>query len=91
MSNQIVWARLAAMSLVAAIGVGVAGCDKKPDASAPGPAESAGKQLDKAAAKATVELNKAAEKAGEGLQSAGKKMQSAAKEAQDKDASSPSK
>jgi hypothetical protein len=91
MNNQSVLMRLAAVSLVVVIGMGLVGCDKKPDASGPGLAESAGKQLDKAAAKAGVELNKAAEKAGEGLQSAGKKMQSAAKDAQDKDASSPSK
>jgi hypothetical protein len=91
MRNQGVWARLAAVSFVALIGVGLVGCEKKPDESGPGAAESAGKQIDKAAAKAGVELNKAAEKAGEGLQNAGKKMQSAAKEAQEKDASSPSK
>ncbi|MDB5853027.1 MAG: hypothetical protein JWR22_1068 [Herminiimonas sp.] len=91
MSKQSVWTRLAAVSLVAVIGAGLAGCEKKPETSAAGPAETAGKQLDKAAAKAAVELNKAAEKAGEGLQNAGKKMQSAAKEAQDKDAASPSK
>jgi hypothetical protein len=91
MSNPKTWSRLAALSLVAVMAASLSGCEKKPDAGAAGPAENAGKQLDKAAVKAGAELNKAAEKAGEGLQKAGKKMQSAAKEAQDKDASSPSK
>lgn len=91
MNNQKYLSRLAAMSLVAVMVASLSGCEKKPDTSTGGPAENAGKQLDRAAVKAGEELNKAAEKAGEGLQKAGKKMQSAAKEAQEKDASSPSK
>lgn len=79
------------VALVAVLGIGLQGCDKKADTSAAGPAETAGKQIDQAAAKAGVELNKAAEKAGEGLQKAGQKMESAAKDAQSKNAASDSK
>jgi hypothetical protein len=70
---------LSTLALVAGLGA----CQKK-DATAEqkGPAETAGKQLDQAAAKAGEEINKAAVKAGEGLAKAGEKLQNAAQDGQ---------
>jgi hypothetical protein len=69
-----------------ALVVSVTACQKR-DASADqkGPAETAGKHIDQAAAKAGEQLNKVAEEAGKGLAKAGEKLQDAAQEAQKKD------
>lgn len=72
----------ASVLLVVAMATALPGCQKKDDVPAPGPAETAGKQIDQAAAKAGDALNQAAEKAGEGLQKAGRKIQSEAEQAQ---------
>lgn len=71
---------------IAALVAGLSACQKN-DATAEqkGPAETAGKQLDQAAAKAREQLNKAVEEAGKGLAKAGEKLQNAAQEAQKKD------
>lgn len=72
------------LSVILAAGLGA--CQKNdPSAEQQGPAETAGKQIDQAAAKAGEHLNKAAEKAGEGLAKVGEKLQGAAEEAQKKD------
>ena len=60
-------------------------CQKNDNAAGKGPAEKAGQQLDQAAAKAAVEINKAAEQAGKGLEKAGESLQNAAKDAKAKD------
>jgi hypothetical protein len=61
--------------------VALSGCQKNENTAGKGPAEKAGQQLDQAAAKAAVEINKAAEKAGQGLEKAGQSIQNAAKDA----------
>lgn len=72
--------------LAAMLAAGLSACQKsEQSADQKGPAETAGKQIDQAAAKAGEHLNKAAEKAGEGLAKAGEKLQGAAQEAQKKD------
>ena len=60
----------------------LAGCQKSENSAGQGPAEVAGKQLDKAAVVAGKELKQAAEKTGELMQKAGEKIQEQAKEAQ---------
>ena len=60
----------------------LSGCNKPVDSNGKGPAEVAGKQLDKAAVVAGQELKQAAEKTGELMQKAGEKIQEKAKEAQ---------
>lgn len=74
-------AATASVLLVLAMATALAGCHKKEDVTGPGPAETAGKQIDQAAAKAGDALNQAAEKTGEGLQKAGRKIQSEAEQA----------
>lgn len=59
----------------------LSGCNKT-DATGAGPAEAAGKQIDKAAVEAGKELKQAAEKTGAAIERAGEKMQEKAKEAQ---------
>jgi hypothetical protein len=61
---------------------GLAGCDKPVDNAGKGPAEIAGKQIDKAAVEAGKELKSAAQKTGEVIEQAGAKLQEKAKEAQ---------
>lgn len=61
--------------------VGLSACQKVETTTEKGPAEKIGQQLDQAAAKAAVELNKVAEQAGKGLEKAGEKIQNAAKDA----------
>ena len=61
--------------------VSLAGCNKT-DNDGKGPAEVAGKQLDKAAVQAGKELKQAAEITGKAIENAGAKMQEKAKEAQ---------
>ncbi|MDB5797693.1 MAG: hypothetical protein JWP36_1595 [Paucimonas sp.] len=63
----------------------LAGCQKKEEAPAAGPAEQVGRKLDQAAAKIAPEVNRLGEKAGQALQDAGKKMQGKAEEAQQRD------
>ena len=67
-------------SIVAALVLGtlfvaLAGCQKKE-----GPAERAGKEMDKAAEKTGKELEKAADKVGDTLKEAGGKVKDAAKD-----------
>lgn len=69
---------LAAVLLAA----GLTGCQRSDDAAGKGPAEIAGKQLDKAAVEAGKELKQAAEATGRVIENAGAKMQEKAKEAQ---------
>jgi hypothetical protein len=72
------------ITLAMALGIlciGLSACQKVDPAADKGPAEKIGQQLDQAAAKAAVELNKVAEQAGKGLEKAGEKIQNAAKEA----------
>jgi hypothetical protein len=81
-SGKTVTTFLAALAVVASISA----CQRNGEtAGQTGPAETAGKQIDQAAAKAGEQLNKAAEKAGEGLAKAGEKLQNAAQDAQKKD------
>lgn len=69
-----------------AVVVCVTACQKKEaTAEQKGPAETAGKRIDQAAAKAGEQLNKVAEEAGKGLAKAGEKLQNAAEEAQKKE------
>lgn len=77
--------RLASLFVAATVtlaAAALAGCDKPVDSNGKGPAEVAGKQLDKAAVVAGQELKQAAEKTGELMQKAGEKIQEKAKEAQ---------
>lgn len=69
-----------------AVVAGLGACQRN-DATADqkGPAETAGRKIDEATAKAGEELNKAAEKAGEGLAKVGEKLQNAAQNAQKDD------
>ena len=67
-------------SIIAALVVGVlvaglSGCKKKE-----GPAERAGKEIDKAVEKTGQEVNKAVEKTGEKIEQAGEKIKDAAKD-----------
>jgi hypothetical protein len=83
--------------LVAGIALaGLGACEKKNDES-PGPAETAGRQIDQAAATANEKLEKAGDKIsesssefrkklGEKLEQAGERIQQAADRDQDKDA-----
>ena len=70
--STLVVAGLAASILV----VGLSACEKKE-----GPAERAGKEIDKAVEKSGQEVNKAVEKAGEQVEKAGQQIQGAAKDA----------
>ena len=75
----------ASLLITASLALGIAtlaGCQKPENAAGQGPAEVAGKQLDKAAVVAGQELKQAAEKTGELMQKAGEKIQEKAKEAQ---------
>jgi vacuolar-type H+-ATPase subunit H len=54
---------------------GLSGCQKKE-----GPAERAGKEIDKAVEKSGQQINKAVDKAGEKIEKAGGKMQDAAQD-----------
>ena len=54
---------------------GLSGCQKKE-----GPAERAGKEIDKATEKTGKEIDKAVEKAGEKMKKAGENMKDAAKD-----------
>ena len=54
---------------------GVSGCQKKE-----GPAERAGKEMDKAAEKAGQQIEKAVNKAGEKIEKAGEKIKDATKD-----------
>ena len=75
--------RISSLLIATALTLGaaaLAGC-QKPEAGK-GPAEVAGKELDKAAVVAGKELKQAAEKTGELMQKAGEKIQEKAKEAQ---------
>ena len=54
---------------------GLSGCKKKE-----GPAERAGREIDKAAEKTGQQINKAVEKAGEKIEKAGEKIKDAAKD-----------
>jgi hypothetical protein len=70
------------------LGLALAGCDRDEDKRInEGPAERAGRQLDKAASKAAVELDKAAEDAGRTINKAaeviGEKMEKAGEKVQD--------
>jgi hypothetical protein len=77
---------LATIFSIAALVAGLTACQKNDAAlDQKGPAETAGKQLDKAAVKAGEQINKAAEEAGKGLAKVGEKLQNAAQEAQKKD------
>ncbi len=69
---------LAAVLLAA----GLSGCQRSDDAAGKGPAEIAGKQIDKAAVEAGKELKQAAAATGKAIEQAGAKMQEKAKEAQ---------
>jgi hypothetical protein len=62
-------------------GVTLTGCQKA-DNEGKGPAEVAGKQIDKAAVEAGKELKEAAAATGKAMENAGAKMQEKAKEAQ---------
>jgi hypothetical protein len=57
------------------LAAGVSGCKKKE-----GPAERAGKEIDKAAEKAGQQIEKAVEKTGEKIEKAGEKIKDAAKD-----------
>ena len=60
----------------------LSGCEKSSENAGKGPAEIAGKQIDKAAAVAGKELKQAAQETGKAIEHAGAKMQEKAKEAQ---------
>lgn len=68
--------------IVALFSLALSACEKTDTAEGKGAAERAGAQIDEAAKKAAVELNKLAEKAGEGMAAAGQKLQNKAEEAQ---------
>jgi len=61
--------------VLGALVAGLSGCQKKE-----GPAERAGKEIDKAVEKTDQQINKGVEKAGEKIEKAGEKMQDAAKD-----------
>ena len=61
--------------MLGALVAGLSGCQKKE-----GPAERAGKEIDKAAEKTGEVINKAVTKTGEKMEKAGEKMQDAAKD-----------
>lgn len=69
-------------SVLLAAATGLTGCQKTDDTAGKGPAEIAGKQLDKAAVEVGKELKRAAEVTGVAIERAGEKMQEKAKEAQ---------
>ncbi|GAC1427793.1 MAG: hypothetical protein NVSMB6_27920 [Burkholderiaceae bacterium] len=60
----------------------ITACQKSEDTAGKGPAEIAGKQIDKATVEAGKELKQAAQKTGEVIERAGAKMQEKAREAQ---------
>lgn len=68
------------------LSVVLSACQKNENTAEKGPAEKAGQQLDQAAAKAAVEINKIGEQAGKALEKAGEKIQGASKDAQTKNA-----
>lgn len=59
----------------------LSGCQRE-ETAAKGPAERLGQQVDQAASKAAVEINKFAQKAGSALEKAGENLESQAREAQ---------
>ena len=59
--------------IVGALVAGLSGCQKKE-----GPAEHAGKEIDKAVGKTDQQIDKSMEKAGESMEKAGEKMKDAA-------------
>lgn len=75
-------ARLGASCALVSMLILLSACQKTEDTAGKGPAEIAGKQIDKAAVEAGKELKHAAEKTGEVLEKTGAKMQEKAKEAQ---------
>ncbi len=64
-----------AVLVLGALVVGLSGCKKKE-----GPAEKAGKEIDKAVEKSGQQINKAVEKTGEKIEQAGEKIQDAVKD-----------
>jgi hypothetical protein len=64
-----------AVLVLGALVAGLSGCQKKE-----GPAERAGKEIDKAAEKTGKEIDKAVEKAGDKMKKAGEDMKDAAKD-----------
>jgi vacuolar-type H+-ATPase subunit H len=61
--------------VLGALVAGLSGCKKKE-----GPAEKAGKEIDKAVDKTGQEINKAVEKTGEKIEQAGEKIQDSVKD-----------
>jgi hypothetical protein len=71
------------LALAGLLLIGLSACQKnEPEEAQKGPAEKLGQQVDQAAAKAAVEINKFAEKAGGALEKAGEGMQDKARQAQ---------
>ena len=66
---------MVAALVLGALVAGLSGCKKKE-----GPAERAGKEIDKAVDKTGQQINKAVEKTGEKIEQAGEKIQDAAKD-----------
>lgn len=73
---------LGAMLVAGWLLLGLSGCDRDEPARTEGPAEKLGQQVDQAASKAAVEINKFAEKAGNALERAGESLENRAREAQ---------
>ena len=69
-----VWRIVVAALALSVLVAGMSGCKKNE-----GPAERAGKEIDKAVEKTGQEINKAVDKAGEKVEKAGEKMQDATK------------
>ncbi len=69
--------RLGLLAIIAAFIISVGACQRSEEK--PGPAEQAGKEIDKAVEQAGKELGKALEQAGEAIQDTGKKLQEGSK------------
>jgi hypothetical protein len=81
--------RSMSMLAAAAFALGLSACQKNDPTADKGPAEKAGAQIDQAASKAAVELNKVAEEAGKGIKKAGENLQGAARDAKSKNEEQP--
>ena len=76
------FAKLLSASVLCGASVVLSGCERTVETTDKGPAEIAGKQLDKAAVEAGRGLKQAAEETGRVIEQAGAKLQEKAQEAQ---------
>ncbi|MES2830883.1 MAG: hypothetical protein V4695_02690 [Pseudomonadota bacterium] len=76
------FAKLLSVGVLCGAGIVLSACERTVETADKGPAEIAGKQLDKAAVEAGRGLKQAAEETGKVIEKAGAKLQEKAQEAQ---------